>query len=66
MLACLDARQTAAAALRVPEMGVMVEGKVDHADNVTRTRLGAGAACFASMSVQAHVWRLVALVALVA
>lgn len=45
-------------------MCVIVEGKVDHADDVTRARLGAGAACFASTSVQAHVWRLVALAAL--
>ncbi len=63
MLAGLDARQTAAAALRVSEVGVMVQGDVDHADDVTRTRLGAGAACFAGASVQSHVRRLVAVVA---
>ena len=47
---------------RVSEVGVMVQGDVDHADDVSRTRLDAGAAGFAGASVQSHVGRLVVVV----
>ena len=37
----------------------MMEGDVDHADDVTRTRLDAGAAGFAGAPLKSHVRRLV-------